>query len=63
MKIFATLLILLIVLIAGAAAFLWSGIYNVAATDPHADFVQWALIKIRNQSIAEHSKGIEPHHP
>ena len=60
MKIFVTLLVLLIVLLAGAAVFIWSGAYNVAATAPHTEFVHWLLVKIRDQSIAEHSKRIEP---
>lgn len=60
MKTFVTLLVLLGVLLAGAAVFIWSGAYNVAATDPHAEPVRWTFVKIRDHSIAEHSEQIEP---
>lgn len=61
MKTFTTLLLLLVVLIVGAAVFIWSGTYNVAATDPHTDLVRRTFETIRNQSIAEHSEQVQ--HP
>jgi hypothetical protein len=58
MKIFLVLLIILVLLIAAVATFVWSGSYNVAATVPHWRVTHWVLGKVRDQSIAAHSKGI-----
>ena len=58
MKIFLALLIIPVLLIVAVAAFLWSGSYNVAATVPHWRVTHWVLGKVRDQSIAAHSKGI-----
>jgi mono/diheme cytochrome c family protein len=55
-----TLIVFVVVLVlaAGAAAFIWSGAYNVSARSPHWDITFWLLQTVRNQSIASHSKGI-----
>jgi mono/diheme cytochrome c family protein len=58
MKIFSALLIIFILLVVAIAAFLWSGSYNVAAIVPHWDITHWVLGKVRDQSIAAHSRGI-----
>jgi mono/diheme cytochrome c family protein len=53
------LLIFVVVVLAGSAILLWSGIYNVAATDPHWKLTRWVLGFARERSIAYHSQGIE----
>ncbi len=58
MRIVLVLFIILVLLIAVVAAFLWSGSYNVAATVPHWRVTHWVLGKVRDQSVAAHSKGI-----
>jgi len=58
MKIVLVLFIILVLLIVAVAAFLWSGTYNIAATVPHWRATHWVLGKIRDHSIAAHSKGI-----
>ena len=39
-------------------AFIWSGVYNIAATKPHSNLTTWLLAKGRDRSIAFHSKEI-----
>lgn len=44
--------------ISGAAAFVYSGTYNVAATDHHWSATYWLLEKARVHSIKAHAVGI-----
>lgn len=46
------------ILIAAAAAYVWSGYYNVAATVPHWNITYDLFQTMRDRSIAHHSKGI-----
>jgi len=39
-----------------AAGFFFLGFFNVAATEKDPDIVNWALIKVRQASIARHAK-------
>lgn len=41
-----------------AAVFLWSGIYNVGATEPHWPVTHWVLETGRMRSIQTHAAGI-----
>ncbi|OQW32299.1 MAG: hypothetical protein A4E19_19935 [Nitrospira sp. SG-bin1] len=41
----------LVFLILSAALYIWSGGYNVAASDPHLEFVSLSLATIRDRSI------------
>jgi len=52
-------LIIIVALTAAAGILLWSGIYNVAATDPHWKLTGSVLRFARERSIAYHSQGIE----
>jgi mono/diheme cytochrome c family protein len=58
MRIFVALLIILGLLIATIATFVWSGSYNVAATVPHWKITHWFLEEVRERSISVQSKGI-----
>ena len=42
----------------GASAFVWSGAYNVAATEPHAMLIHWILETGRTRSIQAHAVAI-----
>ncbi len=42
----------------GGAIFIYSGLYNVAATDPHWNLTYWVLEKARVRSIKAHAAGI-----
>ena len=44
----------------GGVAFVWSGIYNVAANAPHWGVTFWILGEARERSVSVHSKGILP---
>jgi mono/diheme cytochrome c family protein len=48
----------ILVLAAGAVAFVWSGAYNVSARVPHLGITVWLLQTVRNRSISAHSKGL-----
>src|SRR4030067_536430 len=57
MKILFVLFIIVGLLIAAIAAFVWSGGYNVAAIVPHWKITHWFLEEVREQSISAYSKG------
>ena len=44
----------------GAAAFIYLGVYNIAADEPHTPAVYAVLQRLRNQSIQAHARGISP---
>lgn len=44
----------------GAAAFIYLGVYNIAADEPHTPAVYSVLERLRNQSIKAHARGISP---
>ncbi len=58
MKYFVTIFIVLAVLAAGALFYAWSGVYNIAATEPHWAMTASFIEMLRNRSIKVHSKGI-----
>ena len=60
MRCFLILTAILFLLIAGGAAFVWSGYYNVAANVPHWDLTHSFLSTVRERSISTHSRGITP---
>lgn len=45
--------------IVGIIAFVYSGVYNIAADDPHTAPVSWVLEKTRIQSIARRADSIQ----
>ena len=59
-KIIGTLVALAAFGAAAAAAFIYSGAFNVAATDRHSDLVYAALELVRDRSIKAHAAGIAP---
>ena len=60
MKVWTTLLILLAIVIASAALFIYSGVYNVAATQPHTQFGYWLFTTVRDHSIDKHAHDLNP---
>ena len=54
------LFVLLLVLLAGGAAYVYFGVYNVAADDPHWRANYWLLQETRNRSIAVRSADLTP---
>jgi mono/diheme cytochrome c family protein len=59
-NILTVILLVLLLCVIGGAGFIYSGIYDVAATDPHWPVVRWTLETARVRSIKAHAVGIEP---
>ena len=59
-KTFAIVLGLLFVAALGGAAFVWSGVYNIAASSPHTQAVYSMLEKTMQQSVRLRARNIEP---
>lgn len=57
-SIVTVLFILIVLLIVGFFLFVYSGVYNVAATEPHMDVVRWMLNTIQEQSVRNHAEGV-----
>lgn len=53
-----TVIFVLILLIAGLGVFIYSGTYNIAATEPHSLVVEWIITATKNYSIKKHSQHI-----
>jgi mono/diheme cytochrome c family protein len=58
MRYILIVLVAILVVIGAAAAFVWSGAYDVSARVPHWGITIWLLKTVRNQSIAAHSKEV-----
>ena len=54
----AFVLVLLIILAALGAAFIFSGVYNIGADAPHSKVVYSLLDELRDKSTASHARGI-----
>ena len=59
MKIVKLLILLTILSIGSVAVVMYSGMVNVAADEPHSDFVYWLLEETRENSIKKASQDIE----
>lgn len=59
MRTFIWLLGLLVLLALGAGGFIWSGVYNVAADDPHWPLTNWMMVTVRERSFAARTTGID----
>ena len=46
-----------VLLAVGMAVFVWSGAYNVAASEPHSALVHWLFATVRDRSIATRSRS------
>lgn len=52
---------MILVLISGfAGAFLYAGVYNIGADEPHSKAVYMTLDKFRERAIAHHARDIKP---
>lgn len=60
MRILAAIAVIGIVLAILAAVFFFGGFYNVAASQDDPAIVKWALVKVRNASIARHAGDRAP---
>jgi hypothetical protein len=60
MKTVWVVLVIVAVLIAAGVVFVWLGVYNVAADQPHWKITSWFLEEVRERSIAVRSQDISP---
>jgi mono/diheme cytochrome c family protein len=60
MRLLAAIGVLAIVVAIGAAAYFFGGFYSVAGTQEDPALVKWALVKVRNASIAHHATDKAP---
>src|SRR5438309_10297951 len=56
----AFVLVVLLVLAALAGIFVYAGVYNIGADAPHSGFVYNVLQELRDQSVANRSRNIQP---
>jgi len=61
MRLPALVLIILCLLVVAGIVYMFSGWYDISATQPHWDASVWMINQVRNHSIEFHSKGIKPH--
>jgi mono/diheme cytochrome c family protein len=61
MRLLLIALTIVAVLAAGLGLFMWSGAYDVAASEPHSTFVHWLFATVRDRSIAARSQSNEIH--
>lgn len=54
----SSIIAFIILLIAAVIIFIYSGVYNVAATIPHTKLALWLLNETREHSIKSRSKDI-----
>ena len=59
MKIVIAFVVAAVIAAAGAAAFVYFGVYNVAATDNHTAPVYWLLDTAMRRSVKERAEGID----
>ena len=59
MKIIKLLLLLIVLGVGTTATIMYSGIVNVAADEPHSDFVYWLLEETRENSIKKAAQNIK----
>lgn len=58
--VFATLISATMLAVVAGAVFIYSGVFNVAATEPHWAVTYWLMEKARIRSIETHAAGIVP---
>jgi mono/diheme cytochrome c family protein len=58
MKIIWTIILAVILVLVVSAIAVYSGIYNVAATQHHSNLTEWVLNKTLSRSVEYHSRGI-----
>ncbi|GAB2785438.1 hypothetical protein GCM10027040_09340 [Halomonas shantousis] len=58
MRIFAGIVLTLIVLIIGTVIFSYSGVYDIAASRPHAALTRWAFHTTMHNSVEARAEGV-----
>lgn len=58
MRPFKQIVAVMVIAIIAGGVFIWSGVYNVAADNPHWELTKSLLTVTRNRSISEHASDI-----
>lgn len=58
-KILTTLVVLVILIVGGGLLFIYSGVYNVAATNKDSAFVHWMLHTTMERSVERRASGVK----
>ena len=53
------MVIAVIVVISSGAVFIWTGVYNITAAEPHATLVRWLLATGRDPCIATRAPSLD----
>ncbi len=56
--VFTTIVACAALVVLGGVAFLYSGAYNVAASEPHTGVMRWALGTLQERSVAMRAAGV-----
>ena len=59
MKITVAIALFFAVVAAGTLAFIYSGVYDIAATKPHFAVTQWALKTVMERSVKRQARDVE----
>lgn len=59
MKIVAAIGLFFVVIAAGALAFIYSGVYDIAATRPHFAVTQWVLRTVMERSVKRQARDVK----
>ena len=59
MRVVVALIVLALVAVAGAAAFVYLGLYNITATDQHTAPVFWVLKTTMRRAVITHAKAVK----
>ena len=59
MRIILTIILMIILAVAGLFVLISSGFYNVAASKPHTKFTQWIFSTAMEKSVKHHAEGIK----
>lgn len=60
MRFLVTSILLLLLLAAGALVGIYSGAYDVAATQPPSELEAWVLATVRDRSVARRARTLDP---
>lgn len=60
MKIFLTVVVMILIVIVVGIIFIFSGIYDVSAIKPEGKITAWILSTVSDNSVEHYSKGIQP---
>lgn len=58
-RVLVSLIVFALVAVVAGLLYIYSGAYNIAATEPHSDVVQWVLGTAQERSIRTHAETVD----